>query len=579
MKDTQNSRGNALTLTRILSRSGAARGVLGKIAAAHGGTAKAVVALQADPYVVLRDAGSSLDVADTVAETLRIPIHVRVLGHAEWALSSRSMIAMPMLIAKVRFGLECPERTARTLLMKSVQAGHLIESRGQIVSGSHHAKNVEIARETQRRTAPCHNQEMIDAFATIDATTMTPEQSDALKCVAKSKLSIITGGPGTGKSHLVREMVAAFPRTKVTAPTGRAARNASGKTVHYFRTIQETGKNDFVGVGLIVCDEASMLSTELMASVLHMAPSDAHIVLVGDCDQLPPIDAGAVLHDLIACGKVPVTTLTTNHRSTTGIQDFARGILEGKVEHVPDVEFVACDTFEDVVQAIARLDLQDHIVLTPHNVTRVRLNKSLQLLALGRDDELELELLRPFPDAPAGSRGVARVAGGWVAVAVDGNVTFNATLSAASEMIKIDTRCTGGTAAEAGLVIVPGDAVIITKNSTEACNGDIGTYVSNCSHVNTVSFPGIGSVIVPSVSETDPGMTLAYAVTVHKAQGSEFETVVLPITNANAWSRALMYTAVTRAKSKVYILGSRDDMAEIASTVRASQPSILRDLV
>jgi exodeoxyribonuclease V alpha subunit len=579
MKDPQNSRGNALTLTRILSRSGAARGVLGKIAAAHGGTAKAVVALQTDPYCVLRDAGSSLDVADSVAETLRIPIQIRVLGHAEWALSSRSMIALPMLIAKIRFGLECPERTARTLLMKSIEAGHLIEARGQIVSGSHHAKNFEIARETQCRTAPCHNQEMVDAFATIDATTLTPEQSGALACITKSKLSIVTGGPGTGKSHLVREMVAAFPHTKVTAPTGRAARNASGKTVHYFRTIQETGKNDFVGVGLIVCDEASMLSTELMASVLQMAPSDAHIVLVGDCDQLPPIDAGAVLHDLIACGKVPVTTLTINHRSTTGIQDFARGILRGRVEHVPDVEFVPCGSFDNVVEAIARLDLRDHIVLTPHNVTRIRLNRALQLLELGRNDELEIELLKPFPNAPVGSRGVARVTAGMVAVAVDGGVTFSATLSAASEMIKIDTRCTGGTAAEAGLVIVPGDAVIITKNSTQACNGDLGTYVSSGGLDNIVSLTEIGDVVIPGLSETDPGMTLAYAITVHKAQGSEFETIVLPITHANAWSRALMYTAITRAKTKVYILGSCEDMEEIALTVRASQPSILRDLL
>ena len=559
------------TLGRILARSDAPRYLLPKIAAAHGGTTRGVDALYFDAYDVLRSAGATLDVADRVADTMKLSLDQRALGHAEWALCSRTMISMSMLCAKVRFALEISEATMHKMMKKLVSAGNLIEMQGQVVSGTHYAKNVFIARDIARRSIrlPEPDAGLADAFATI--TNVTPEQRAALDAAIFSRVSIITGGPGTGKSHVVREMVAAFPFTKVTAPTGRAARNASGKTVHYFKTIQESGKNDFAGIGLIIVDEASMLSTELTNSVLEMAPDNAHIVLVGDVDQLPPIDAGNVLHDLIACGNVPVTRLRANHRSATGIQTFAAGILAGKVELGPGVNIVPCDSFIDVVNALPSRTVGDWIVLTPHNVTRVKLNKALQLYLA--DDELEITLAKDFPDAPRGTRGVASYSGKGVTVLADNGISFQSTLAAAGDLVDVDTRA-GGMRAESGLVLLPGNKIIVTKNTPDACNGDIGTFESfGMARIDDVT------VAIPAVSETDPGMTLAYAVTVHKAQGSEFDTVIVPITNVQAWDRALLYTAVTRAKTQVYLLGSQEDIETIIGTIRPARPSILRDLL
>jgi|Laugresbdmm110sd_1035091.scaffolds.fasta_scaffold00702_9 exodeoxyribonuclease V alpha subunit len=560
------------TLGRILARSDAPRYLLPKIAAAHGGTAKGVDALNLDAYDVLRNAGATLDVADRVADTLKLSLDQRALGHAEWALCSRTMIAMSMLCAKVRFALEISEATTYKMLKKLVSAGNLIEMQGQVVSATHYAKNVFIARDISRRSIrlPEPNAGLAESFATI--TNVTPEQRAALDAAIFSRISIITGGPGTGKSHVVREMVAAFPYTKVTAPTGRAARNASGKTVHYFKTIQESGKNDFAGIGLIIVDEASMLSTELMNSVLEMAPDNAHIVLVGDVDQLPPIDAGNVLHDLIAYGSWhPVTRLLANHRSATGIQTFAAGILEGKVALGPGINIVPCDSFNDVVNALPGRTVGDWIVLTPHNVTRVKLNKALQLYLA--DDELEITLAKDFPDAPRGTRGVASYSGNGVTVLADNGVSFQSTLAAAGDLIDVDTRA-GGMRAESGLVLLPGNKIIVTKNTPDVCNGDIGTFESfGMARIDDAT------VAIPAVSESDPGMTLAYAVTVHKAQGSEFDTVIVPVTNVQAWDRALLYTAITRAKTQVYLLGSQEDIETIIGTIRPARPSILRDLL
>lgn len=554
---------HALTLARILSRCDAPRGVLGKIAAAHG-SIKGVTALRNDPYTILRDAGASLEVADRVADALKTPLEKRALGHAEWVLSTRAM-NMPMLMARLQFSMELPPKTIQRLIAKIMTEQRLVELDGHVMTAATYQKNVDVAREVHRRALPVVSSGLQAAFSAID--DITEHQRAALHAAAKHRLSIVTGGPGCGKSHLVREMVAVVARSKVTAPTGRAARNASGKTVHYFKTIQETGKNDFSGVELIIVDEASMLSTELFWNVLQMAPNDAHIVLVGDVDQLPPIGAGDVLRDLIEAQAVPVTVLEHNFRNQDGIQTFARGILDGAVHITENIEILSCETFEDVINCLPTIPR--YLVLTPHNATRVSLNKALQFL---HHTHLDIQLDKDFPGAPRGSRGVASVDGSKMSVCAGNNTCFNVTLAAASSLVCIPQS--DGLGAEHGCTILPQDVVIVTKNTPDACNGDIGIYVdSGC-----VKFAS-ETVHIPRVSDADPGMTLAYAVTVHKAQGSEFDAVILPVTNVAAWDRTLLYTAVTRAKTKVYILGSVDDLHMIVKSTRSPRSSHLQTLL
>ena len=474
--------------------------------------------------------------------------------------------------------MEMPQGTVRAMIDKVLEKGQLVQVGQQVVPLPFYQRNLDIVQRVKTRLEHAFpNTSLVTSFANI--TGAVGSQRAALDMIAQHRISIVTGGPGTGKSHVVREMVAAHQSMRVTAPTGRAARNACGKTVHYFKTIQDTGKNEFAGVDLIVIDEASMLSTDLFWSVLSMAPDAAHIVLVGDVDQLQPIDAGDVLRDLLPV--VPVTRFDTNIRSTFGIQDFAKKLLRGGGVDLEcsGIEMHPCDMSSDVVDFLSTFAPFDEnesvMVLTPHNKTRIELNKALQLKKWANVDEVDIVLAKDFPEAPRGTRGIARIdpaKPGTVRVVADHGIEFSCSLGAAGALVAMDDRA-GGIRAEEGCVIVPGDAVIVTKNTVAACNGDVGTYV----HPRTVKFQEHDAAI-PEISETDPGMTLAYCITVHKAQGSEFDTVILPVTNVSAWDLALLYTAVTRAKTKVIFLGTKDDLEKIARCVRPARPSILTAL-
>lgn len=557
-----------MSLSQILSQSNAPRVVISKVIASCGSVNKALAALRADPFDVLRRAGASPDVADRVAILLKFTTHRRARGHAEWMLGIHALLSRSMLVARLRFAMEMPDSTINAAISKCLQDGSLVAVDAMITSADHYRKNVGMAQEIRARAIPGENRRIAEAFRDL----LSGKQQDAADAAARHRFSIITGGPGTGKSHVVREMIAAFPSSKVTAPTGRAARNASGKTVHYFKTIQETGKNDLAGVELVIVDEASMLSTELMWTVLKMVDADAHIVLVGDVDQLPPIDAGDVLRDAIDSGFVPITVLDHNCRNCRGIQHFAQSILAGKPVSCDNVRYVECETFEQVVNSVVSLP---GMVLTPHNATRIALNKVLQLRQWGALGEFDVVLLKDFPDGPRGSHGIASFENGIFDVLTDDGVSFQSAPAAAVDLIAVHDA--EGRGVQGEMMMVPGDSVIITKNAGDLCNGDVGMFLGKLKGNMLVDIDGTTRVF-PAASGTDPWMTLAYAITVHKAQGSEFDRVVLPVTDIGAWDRSLLYTAVTRAKEEVIILGTPSDIDAIARSVRAPRPSVLRTL-
>lgn len=557
-----------MNLSRLLSQSNAPRSVISKVIASCGSVNKALTALRTDPFDVLRRAGASADVAERVAILLKFSTQRRALGHAEWLLAVHSLLSRSMLVARLKFAMELPDATINILVSRCLDDGSLVAVNNMVTSAGHYQKNVQMAREMQARGLPSLNERIAHAFKGL----LSGKQQDALDMVANHKFSIITGGPGTGKSHVVREMTGAFSQTRVTAPTGRAARNASGKTVHYFKTIQESGKNDFTGIELVIVDEASMLSTELMWAVLQMAPANSHIVLVGDVDQLPPIDAGDVLRDVISSGSVPVTVLDHNARSCQGIQEFAQSILEGAPKKCSNVRYVECETFDQVVNLVVNLP---GMVLTPHNATRLVLNKALQLHHWGVLGDVDVVLAKDFPDAPRGSLGVAVFSDGIFDVLADDGVSFQATPAAAVDLITAHDR--HGECVQGECIILAGDKVIVTKNNGDLCNGDIGMFLGRKGDKMTIDIDG-STRHFPALSASDPGMTLAYAITVHKAQGSEFDTVILPVTNVASWDRSLLYTAVTRAKENIIILGTFADICTITQSARPPRPSVLRTL-
>ncbi len=372
------------------------------------------------------------------------------------------------------------------------------------------------------------------------------KQEEAIRTALRSKMSVLTGGPGTGKTTILRALVDILRAKKVrlhlAAPTGRAAQRLAETTGGFASTIHRllkfapakghftTNEDHPLSTDYLVVDEASMLDTRLSSALLQAVPAKSHILLVGDTDQLPSVGAGNVLQDLIATGAVPVTRLDVIHRQKgqSGIVTTAHSINEGNPTLPPtnteptavpvwsDLNFIAVESQEDCVRQVVDLCRQ-HIPATHCWVKP------------GRD----IQVLAPM------HRGTAGV----------GN--FNARLQEALNSGRQGIKFAAGE-------FCPGDKVIQLRNDYDKnlFNGDIGRIVSVEPKASklTAEFDG-------EVHEFERGefgnLGLAYAISIHKSQGSEYPVVVIPLMKAHFMmlQRNLLYTAITRGKKKVYIVG------------------------
>lgn len=516
--------------------------------------------LQRDPYTTLFPVqGSTIDHADKIARHFRKPVADLVLGHALWMVLRRPT-PLNTLQIKIQSTLGIPRDTMASIMQTLLDESKIFCVHKYVLHPREYAMLERVADDAlERCDGMDFHDPMEDAFGRIECTS---EQRMALNMVAYHKLSVITGGPGCGKSWIVRHMVHNFPNARVTAPTGRAARNAEGKTVHYFKTIQETQKNELSGIELIIIDEASMLSAYLFDAVLQMTSPNAHVVLVGDQNQLPPIQTGHVLRDILGSGKVPSVQLTQNQRSIAPIHNFCTNILRNVIADIPDcVQFIECHTVDDMLNALPRV--YPNIVLTPHNATRVQMNRVLQLYTTGMRllEPIDVTIKDAYGCLQQGRQGTVHVSPRHVVIS-DGLSTEQTTYAVASRTVQLM-----GIPAESETVIRKHDKVIVTKNTATLCNGDMGTYMGN-SMIETAD----DTYRVEPISETDPGFALGYCITVHKAQGSEFNTVIIPITNVSAWTKTLLYTAATRAKEKIIFLGTRHDLQCILRHHAERQP-------
>ncbi len=369
-----------------------------------------------------------------------------------------------------------------------------------------------------------------------------PSQAEAVRLAALSKFTVITGGPGVGKTTIVNAILHilehVMDKTKLCAPTGRAAKrmtDATGRpasTIHRLLAFDpETGgfrhsKTNPLACDLLVVDETSMIDVKLMNSLLQAVPDEAAVIVVGDVDQLPSIGPGRVLGDIIDSTAVPVVKLTEVYRQakTSQIVRNAHTINAGKTPDLArkpdnsDFYFIAADTPERAQEVILKLVCE-------------RIPERF-----GFDPIRDTQVLCPLK---RGSVGVEAL-----------NVELQAALNPDPE----------ASIERFGMVFARGDKVMQTRNDYEkfVFNGDIGFVAGINAPAKKVEINIDGRAVEYGFDELD-GLTPAYAVTIHKSQGSEFPAVVLPIMTQHyiMLRRKLLYTGVTRGKRLVVLVGQK----------------------
>ncbi|AJC58261.1 MULTISPECIES: ATP-dependent RecD-like DNA helicase [Streptomyces] len=393
---------------------------------------------------------------------------------------------------------------------------------------------------------------------------LAPEQQAAVRLALTSKVAVLTGGPGCGKSFTVRSVVELARAKQATvvlaAPTGRAAKRlaeltgADASTVHRLLELKPGGDAAYdadrpLDADLVVVDEASMLDLLLANKLVKAVPPGAHLLLVGDVDQLPSVGAGEVLRDLLAesgpgrGGRVPAVRLTKIFRQAqqSGVVTNAHRINSG----VPPLTSGLADFFlfpEEDAEEAARLTV---------DVVARRIPAKFDL-----DPRRDVQVLAPMHRGPAGAGAL------------------NGLLQQAVTPARPDLpeRRFGGR------VFRVGDKVTQIRNNYEkglngVFNGTVGVVTALDTVEQRLTVRTDEDEEVPYDFDELDELAHAYAVTIHRSQGSEYPAVVIPVTTS-AWmmlQRNLLYTAVTRAKRLVVLVGSRRALGQAVRTVSAGR--------
>ena len=375
--------------------------------------------------------------------------------------------------------------------------------------------------------------------------TLSLSQSEAVLLALKEKVMVITGGPGVGKTTIINSILKIVSAKKIKvslcAPTGRAAKRLTESTGLQAKTIHRLleynpqsrtfnyNQNNMLPTDMVIIDEASMIDIVLWYNIIKSIPSHASLLVVGDIDQLPSVGPGSVLADIINSQTIPVVKLTEIFRQAANSQIIinAHRINQGLFPLAPiaennDFYFIKAETPELIQSKLLT-------VVTENLPKRFNFNP-----------KYDIQVLTPMNRGGLGSRAL--------------NVLLQEKLNPTSEP-KIS---------KFGTTFAVGDKIIQNVNNydKDVFNGDIGIITSVNSEESELTVDFYGRTVVYDFNDLDE-VLLAYATSIHKSQGSEYKAVVIPISTQHYMllARNLLYTAVTRGKKIVVIIGQSKALA------------------
>lgn len=399
-------------------------------------------------------------------------------------------------------------------------------------------------------------EQVFSYLANKESLILNEQQKQAVQLSLTDKVSVLTGGPGTGKTTSMRALIRILQVKKkkviLAAPTGRAAKRLSettgapATTIHRLLNLRPGGKSAFdrdnpLDADMVIVDEASMLDVLLMNRLLQAIPNGAHLLLVGDTDQLPSVGAGSVLNDIVTSEVVPVVRLQHIFRQSEGsaIVTNAHRINQGQMpltgREVSDFFFFSEMDTEKCAELL--------VELVAERIPR----------KFGVDPIKDIQVLAPMHRTEAGVGSL--------------NERLQAVLNPPDP--KKAERKYGGKTFRIG------DKVMQLKNNydKEVFNGDSGiiTEVDAVDQVINLRLED-GRIVEYDFAELDE-LSLAYAVSVHKSQGSEYPVVVMPLVGGHYMmlQRNLVYTAVTRARKIVVLVGSKRALAIAVNNNKTSR--------
>ena len=541
---------------------------------------RAVSRLEENPYLLCEQLrGVSFRTADTLAKGLgvrsgdenRIRAGIRYTLLYSAFSGGHTYLPRDILISTSARMLEVDELSAENALVALLAAGTLLrdEVGGQeavflpeLYYAEHNVSERLAAMASRTKEADLTERQQaeqeIAALEEEEHLTLAPMQREAVQTALGAGCTVITGGPGTGKTTAIRFLIAALRRRKkkiaLCAPTGRAAKRMSqlsgfeAKTIHRLLEVGYSGGDDMLRSyakneedpltdDVVIVDEASMADVLLLDALTEALKKKAQLILVGDSDQLPPVGAGNVLKDVIASGRVPVVRLSTVFRQAEESMIVTNA---HRMNHGEEPIYNQKDKDFFLVSALGAEGITARLV----DLVQNRLPK-----AYGFDPMRDIQVISPMKKTAVGVLALNKALQEALNPPQKGKrerIGTMRTLREGDKVMQIKNNYD-----------LPWESLTGGADGSGVYNGDIGMIESIESDCVSVIFDNERRVIykIPMLDELEH----AYAITVHKSQGSEFPAVVMPVFYGvpRLMTRNLIYTAVTRAAKLVVLVGQK----------------------